>query len=607
MARPNGSLPGLNILVPLATIILLVVSLRYAQDVLVPICLAILFTFILSPLVDWLERMGLWRIPSVAIVSVLFIAATVGLAWMVGRQVVNIVSDLPEYRENIDAKLEKLQSRGGAKIKGVLKAIDDIQNDALRGFQSTPPAVAGNRTGSAPSKGARPIVVQPAPNSPSLISTVLGPMLAPIVKMGIALVLLVFMLVNRETLRNRIFRLVGRGRLSITTNAFDEAAGRVSRYLMLQSVVNLAYGLVIGIGLHLLGIPNPILWGVLSGLLRYVPYIGAIIATTLPTLFAIGAFADWHRAFYVLAMYLAIEISTANFVEPYLYGAQTGITPLSILIAAIFWGVIWGPVGLLLSTPVTVCLVAFGKHVPQLGFLTILFGDEVQLSPEVNVYQRLLAGDPEEARDIAKEFLEQNSTAELYDRLLIPILIMAEQDNQRNVLDDSRKADIFQDLKELIEDLNEIPEQDKVETRSAGGDGSVLANRPSARILAVPARDEGDEIAAIMLGHLLNRETCQIDAIPPAPLPQKLQEISERAPAILCISALPPLSFGEARMLYRKIKSQNSSVKVIVGAWRLNGATAGVYEKLGLAEPDKVVTTLADSAYQIHVFCEHPW
>jgi predicted PurR-regulated permease PerM len=606
MAPSTGSPPGLKTLVPLATIVLLVLTLRYAQDVLVPLCLAILLTFILSPIVDRLERAGIWRIPAVVIVSVLFIAATAGLAWMVGRQVVNVVGNLPEYRENIEAKLKSFQAGGGAKLKSVVTAINQIQDDVLRSMQVNP-ALAGAATNRAKAaKGGQPVVVETPPSSPSFISTLLGPMLAPVVKTGVALVLLIFMLANRETLRNRIFRLVGRGHLTVTTKAFDEAAGRVSRYLIFQSMVNLGYGAIVAIGLHFIGIPNPILWGVLSGLLRYLPYLGPIIGTALPTIFAIGAFEDWHRALYVLALYVAVEITTANFVEPFLYGTKTGITPLAILIAAIFWGLIWGPVGLLLSTPVTVCLVAFGKHIPQLEFLTILFGEETQLSPEVSVYQRLLADDPEEAREIAKRYLEQNSIAELYDSLLIPVLVMAEQDSRRAALEDSQKAVIFENLKELIEDLSEAPNHDFAGTRTSENPPAT-PDRPSTRVLAVPARDEGDQIAAIMLGHLLSRSGCQIDAIAPAPLQQKLREISERSPAVLCISAVPPLSIGKARLLYHKIKSQNSATKVIVCTWKLDGFASRIEESLGIAEPDKVATTIADSAYQIHVFCEHPF
>ena len=287
---------------------------------------------------------------------------------------------------------------------------------------------------------------------------------------------------------------------------------------------------------------------------------------------ALALFPGWHRALYVLGLYVVIEATTAYFVEPLVYGAKTGITALSVLLAAIFWGLIWGPVGLILSTPLTVCLVAFGKHIPQLEFLTILLGDDIQLSPEVQVYQRLLAGDPEEARDIAKSFLEQTSIAEVYDSLFLPVLILTEQDLHRGALEESRKALIFDGLKDLIEDLSaeaDFAQQSTVKEKPVE---PTALGAMHTRAVLVPARDEGDEIAAIMLAHLLNRSHYKIDTIPPLAQSQMLREISDRCPEIVCISALPPLSIGPARTLYRKVKGQTPKARIVAVRVRRNHA-----------------------------------
>jgi predicted PurR-regulated permease PerM len=604
----SDGVPGLRILVPLATVVLLVATLRYARDVLVPLFLAILLTFVLSPLASRLEKAGLRRAFSVVIVSVLFIVVAVGLAVVVGHQVVNVASEIPLYRDNIDRKLDSIRSVGNGKLKGLADSIDELEQRISSTTLTVAEETKGDGTkqsGASPSKSrSRPIIVQTPSNSSPVVARILRPAIGPIGKGFIVLVLLVFMLVNRESLRNRIFLLSGRGHLTTTTKALQEAGERVTRYLVFQSMVNATFGLVIGTGLYFIGIPNPILWGVLSGLLRYLPYIGPIIATSLPTVLSLAVFTGWHNALYVLCLYVVAEATTAYFIEPLIYGTKTGITALSILVAAIFWGVIWGPIGLLLSTPLTVCLVAFGRHIPQLEFLTVLLGDEMELSPEVQVYQRLLADDPEEARSIAKTYLEANSVAELYDYLFIPVLVLAEQDFHREALDDERRMLVFDNLKELIEDLSTEPDRNAREMQTGSEPEAIsVGSEPGTRILAVPACDESDEIASIMLGHLLNGAHYRIDAIVCRPLNEMLREISDRAPQIVCISAVPPSGIRPARTIYRNLKRLIPNAKVVLGLWKLGESTIQVRDRIGLSEPDKIVSTLAEAAHNIHILC----
>lgn len=602
MARSDGSPPGLSFLIPLATIILVVATLHYARDVLVPLCLAILLTFVLSPVVSWLEKLHLGRVPAAITVTVLFFAAACTLTWVVARQLVDVAVELPQYRANIEKKLEPRDGEPKSKIAALIGSFEDLENDSNLSEQpqSTPTDKSEQPSRSRKSASPPPVVVKPKPFS--FLSELLGPILGPLVTIGIVIVFSVFMLAEREFLRNKILRLVGRGQLTTTTHAFDEAAQRVSRYLLLQSIVNIAYGTIVAVGLHFLGIPNAIVWGVLSGLLRYVPYVGAIIATALPSLLALGAFADWHRALYVLAFYLVLELTTANFIEPYIYGSQTGISALAILVSAIFWSLIWGSVGLILSTPLTVCLVAFGKHVPNLRFLAILLGDEPALPPYVKVYQRLLADDPDEALEVAKSYLaqKQNSIESLYDSVLMPVLSMTEYDRRRGALDQEQEALLLDNLKDILEDLNQDTEATVADESSYS---EHWGNRePHSAVLAAPVRNEADEIAAVLLGRLAARSGLGIDVLAPAPLKETIDQIQHAAPDLVCISSVPPFSLRYTRALYRTLKHLRPDLRVIVGVWTFEGPVTSLGERIGVIDPDKVATKLSDATHQIREF-----
>lgn len=597
MARSDGSPLGLSLLIPLATIILVVATLHYARDILVPICLAILITFVLSPVVSWLAKLHLKRIPASIVVMLLFVAGMSALTWVAARQIVHVVVQLPEYESNIQRKFQSRPGSPPSKLATIIESLREIDANPLG-----EPQPAGSTSKPAPQSGKNPskttVVVQPA--SFSLLSALHGSVLAPIITIGAVIVFSMFMLAERELLRNKLLRLAGRSHLTTTTRALDEAAQRVSRYLLLQSIVNIAYGTLVAVGLHLLGIPNALVWGALSGLLRYVPYLGAIIATALPSVVALGAFADWHRALYVVAFYLVLELTTANLIEPHIYGSQTGISPMAILIAAIFWSLVWGPVGLLLSTPLTVCLVAFGRHIPHLEFLSILLGDEPALAPSVKVYQRLLADDSEEALTIVSGYLEQNSLEGLYDSVLVPVLTMTEHDRRRGALLDHQEAVVLDSLKELLENLDDRVNSDAIGDKAPRSE-RFIGNANHAAALVVPVRNEADEIGAILLSRLVNRTQHEADVLAPGPLKESIDQISKAAPGLVCICSVPPFSLRYTRALYKTLKHLHPDVRVIVGVWSLEGPTISLQERIGLTEPDRVATTLSEAAQQIHL------
>src|SRR6185437_1214604 len=539
MARPYAP-PSTRALIPLVTIILLVATLYFAREVFIPLALAVLLSFILSPLAGWLEKYHLGRTLSVVVVGLIFISVVGAIGYVVARQVIGVAGKFPSYQHNIEKKIDVLRS---GELKNAVNTLKQIGGEAATASGGETNANAGEGGAESSQNNSHPLFVIESHSSPfSLLSSVLGPILGPVSTIGLVIIFSIFMLLNRESLRNRILRLAGQGRLSRTTQAVDEAARRVSRYLLYQSIVNITYACLVGLGLKFIGVPNPLLWGVLSGLLRYVPYIGPLIAASLPTLLSLGAFPGWKQPLLVIILYVIIEIATAYFIEPALYGSQTGLTPLAILVAAVFWTILWGPVGLLLSTPLTVCLVAFGKYVPQLEFVTVLFGDENVLPAEAKVYQRLLADDPEEAREIAEEHIRTHSLEDFYDSVMIPVLILAEHDRRREDIGTTREAALFQNIRDLIDETD--PHFSGRQTAGAGDSfsGRFASHEPAgaqAQSVAIiaPAEDEMDEIAALMLVHLASRAEQRIELVAGGNKEQTIQRIIAARAAVICVSA----------------------------------------------------------------------
>lgn len=338
--------------------------------------------------------------------------------------------------------------------------------------------------------------------------------------MVIVIVLTIFMLMGREDLRNRFIRLVAHGRFSAMTQALDDAGSRVSRYLLLQFIVNSGFGLVIGLGLYFIGIPNALLWGVVAAVLRFLPYIGAPLSAVVPILLSLALFTGWTRPAMTIGLYVVVELIVANFLEPLLYGGQTRISSFAILFAAIFWTLLWGPIGLVLSTPFTVCLVVLGRHVPRLEFLNILLGDE-PVPPGAHYYQRLLANDQEEAEEVLHDYLKEHSLGELYDSALIPALSLAEQDSYTNDLEEGVATFILQSTQEFVEEFGYTRKDDLIIPASqpaSDSEPSVIdlkiapklspMRRTRCSVLCVPCRNESEEVVCTMLAQLLERAGC---------------------------------------------------------------------------------------------------
>ena len=426
-----------------------IAALYFAREILIPLAFALILTFVLSPVVALLQRSRIGRVPSVVVTVLLTIAAAGGIGWTIAGQLVDVAKELPRYRQNIHAKLEALRIPTEGPLGLAATSLKEIARELSSPVAPSPePGPAQNRKQrTAPSTPAPPLSVQivqkPADGLEYLRDLV--PVLRPLALTGLVLLFTVFMLIKRFDLRHRLFRLVGLGQINIMTQALDEAAQRVSRYLLMQILVNAGFGVLFGFGLYFIGVPNPALWGVVAGLLRIVPYAGTMVAAALPIALALAAFDNWLPPLLVFLLFAGLELTIANFLEPWLYGANTGISSLALLVAAVFWTVLWGLPGLLLSTPLTVCVVVLGRYVPQLSFLHTLLGDEVVIGAEAQIYQRLLAMDQPEAHAIVDRFLKEKSLVELYDAVLIPALSLAEQDRHKGAIDTTREEFLFQE------------------------------------------------------------------------------------------------------------------------------------------------------------------
>jgi hypothetical protein len=486
--------------------------------------------------------------------------------------------------------------------------------------------------------------------------------------LGLVIVFVIFMLLQREDLRNRLIRLVGHGQLHITTTALDDAATRISRYLTAQAIVNGSYGLAIAIGLWLIGLfagdekagdpgnfPSLVLWGLLCAILRFIPYIGPWIAAIFPLAVSFAAYHGFGPFIAVGLMFVIIELLSNNIMEPWLYGSSTGMSTIAVIVSAVFWTFLWGPVGLLLATPLTVCLVVLGKYVPQLAFLDVLLGDEPVLSPPERVYQRLLAMDQEEVTDLAQDYMKEKSLEQVYDDMLMPALAMAEQDRHRGRLDDRRQVFIRKALRDVIEELGDTQrqrdeQQERVEQKTLaseaadavvsaakgvvdaitpgaksngsgngkqttvlkpGGSVDVNPDEPKPRtrlplecvvnVLVLPAHDEADEIIGLMLAQLLDFQGyCATAASVTALAGEMVEMVEKKEASLVAVSAMPPAAVAHSRYLCKRIHAKYPDISMIVGLWSFKGDLKKATDRITCVGTVSVMTTLSEAMDQIH-------
>ena len=601
----SKNLPNSSSLLTLIAIVIVIAALYFGRAIFIPIALAVVLTFLLTPFVTWLERCRLGRIPSVFFVLALSFLLIGSVSWKVSGQVMETVGQLPSYRNNIHRKIQSLRVPKDGSLSKAAATVRDLSRElAAASPQDSSSTLDRSLRGKEQNtQPARPIPVQVAePQSDELdyARAFIGPLVSPFETAGMVMVFTLFMLVKREDLRNRLIRLAGQGRLHVMTEALSDGSQRLSRYLLLQFLINVGYGLLFGVGLYFIQVPHALLWGALAVVLRFLPYVGTLIATALPVALAVAIFPGWHQAILTFGLFVILEVVISSFVEPWLCGAHTGISSLAILVTSIFWAMLWGPVGLILSTPLTVCLILLGRYVPQLEFLEVILGDEPVLAPEAHYYQRLLALDEEEANNIAHAHLKEKPLASFYDSVLIPALTLAQQDRHMDALDEAREKFIFRSTRGLIEELGE-GEMD-LPTPSSEQDGALEsgvmnAELPAMEIACVPARDEADELVAMMLAQLLQQSGFSARPIPIGTVADMLTQVSDPDLRVVCVSALPPSAFGQARSLCRRLRTRSPKLRIILCLWNSNDGTK-VEERLGSEWADAVCTTLAEGLAQ---------
>ena len=544
---------------------IIIVALYVGREAFVPIALAILFSFILAPLVKMLRRLGAGRVVSVLAVVLGAAAGAAILVVVVTMQISQLAADLPRYQTTIVAKMAAL------KQMRVFGYTIDKATDALNKVSSQINDPAAATSGDPPKGEAKaPIAVEvhQLPMSPiETMKIVLGPVLTTLASVGIVLLFLISILLQREDVRGRVIRLSGVRDLTRATAAMNDAAGRLSRLLLMQSIINASFGVFIGAGLWFIGVPNPVLWGVFTAFMRFVPFIGTWIAAAMPFVLAAAVDPGWAMLFEAAGLFLAADLVVGQFVEPMLHGQSTGLSPLAIIVAAIFWTLLWGPVGLVLSTPLTVCLATLGRHVEHLAFFDVLFGEEPALSPAQVFYQRMLAEDALEATDQSVEYLKTHSLEEYCGDVVIAGLGLAVLDLRAGLLEKPRLPPLAESALEVIDNVfdDDAAPPESVDAENAGYNPEIVCFSGSNRLDEAASRI----LARLLRQHGLNASVASFDAL----THRSAATAGSVSPPILCISQLSPgSSVANTRYLLRRLRRSLPSSEFVLCFWNCEGA-----------------------------------
>ena len=584
--RPQNS-SQMTLIVALA----IVAALYFAREVLIPLTLAVLLAIILAPLVSVLRRLRIGRVTAVLLAVAMAIGVICAIGGLIGTQIAELADNIPAYAQRIETKAADVRSY----------VTDEVGHAVSRlGYSAAPepksnPGAKPSPLGSAAKDNAKPTPVevhQPDPSPLELAERYLSPILSPLGTVGIVFIVTIFILLQQEDLRDRLIRLFGAADLRRTTVALDDGGRRLSRYFLTQLGVNTAFGTILGVALLLMGVPSPLLWGVLAGLLRFVPYIGSLIAALFPMALAAAVEPGWSMVLWTGGLFFVTEAVAGQFVEPLLYGNSTGLSPVSVVVAAIFWSWLWGPIGLILSTPLSLCLVVLGRHVEQLEFLDVMLGDRPALTPVESFYQRMLTADQDEASDHAELLLKELSLTAYYDEVALPGLELAAVDAQRNILSAEQLARIKETIKELVQDLeshvDKKPAPDKAEdvagpssqdqalsnlpppgSVECGGNGLAAIWRGSAPVLCVAGRGPLDEAVAAMLCQLLSKHGIGARVAPyEAATRGNINLLQTDDVALVCVSYLDVGGkSAHLRYLLQRLRQRMPLTPFVVGLW----------------------------------------
>jgi predicted PurR-regulated permease PerM len=578
--------------VTFAGCVLVIVVLYWAQAVVVPVALAVLLTFVLTPAVSWLER-RVGRVPGILIVVTL-VFMVLGLAgWGVARQMNNLADDLPRYRVNILAKIADIRGAGkGGSVEQLQHTIDDIK----AGLGQEEAGTAG-----------RPVVVAAERVTGFSSFTWLGPILGPLGTAGLVLAMVIFMLLERRDLRDRLIGLFGYGRLTITTKAFDEAGTRVSRQLLMQSLVNLVYGITAGLGLYFLGVPYPLVWATLGAALRFIPYVGPVLGAGAPILVSLAALQGWTGPLWVVGLFVVLELFTNLVLETVLYAGAAGVSQVALLISVAFWTWLWGPLGLLMATPLTVCLVVLGKHVPGLEFVGLLMADTPALAPEYGYYQRLLARDQSEAADLIERHIKTELPRTVYDALLLPALNYAERDRLEQRLSPDEEAAVIDATRELLSDTADSIRRLQPEPAPPAEEAGVPGPRAPLRMVSYAVNGVADELALGMLAQVVNDLPIDVEVIKTRLSAAELVSfVQAQGVSVVCLADLPPSPPSKARYIVRRLRAALPELRILVGRWGPPAMVDESVEMLREAGATLVAATLVDTRTYLGGLVELP-
>jgi predicted PurR-regulated permease PerM len=604
---------------------IIIMTLYFGREIFVPIALAILLSFVLAPLVGVLQRI---RVPrGLAVVSVVIIAFALifALGSLLATQLTQLAADLPRYQSTISEKIQSFRetTAGRGTLERASGMLKDLSKELDKPKDAVSPLGPGSILGPKTPAPPTPVPVevrQPDPGALESLRSLISPLLHPLATTGIIIIFVIFILLQREDLRNRLIRLAGSHDLQRTTAALDDAAGRLSRLFLIQLVVNGAFGVVIGVGLWLIGIPSAVLWGILAAVLRFVPYIGAFIAAAFPLALAVAVDPGWSMLLWTLTLFLFVEPVVGHVIEPMVYGHSTGLSPVAVVASATFWTALWGPIGLVLATPLTVCLVVLGRHVERLEFLDVMFGDRPALSPPEIFYQRMLAGDPTEASEKAEEFLKERHLSSYYDEVALKGLQLAQADAERGALSHERLTKIRDAVGEFASNLSEQEDRPPPKlnsttdaeassaVESVGEDAAyeklpVLTRdelpldwRGEHPVLCVAGRSLIDEAAAIMFGQLSTEHglSARVEGAE-ALSTTNVFRLDTTGVALVCLVYLDGSGPAHMRYSVRRLRRKLPKTTIILGCWMKDADPAVLEQMRDASKADLVASSLGEA------------
>ncbi|MEO5712895.1 MAG: AI-2E family transporter [Luteolibacter sp.] len=562
-------------------------ALYFGRELLVPLALAALLTFMLAPLVTRFQRwMG--RVGAVLFVVAIIFSLTLGAGWVLTRQAMDMATTLPNYKENIRTKLRSVRIPDNGPFSRISNTLEELKKDLPGGVDGESPLATG--TANKSNRPPQPVEIVNGPDKRlEFVQLVIAPVLGPLGTGALVLLLLVFMLLEREDLRNRMIRLIGQGRIGATSRAMDDAGSRVSKYLQMQLIVNSSYGLAVAIGLYFIGVPNALLWGALATVLRFIPYIGPWIAAAFPIVLSLAISDGWMAPLLTVSLYIVIELISNNVMEPWLYGSSTGVTPIALIVAALVWTWLWGPVGLVLATPLTVCLVVMGRHIPRLAFFSIALSHEEALTPAEDCYHRLHRVGEHEEMELVDTYLKSNPLGDLFDSVLVPVIIAAESDHRSGLLETEQLEFVERGMLGILEDLE--LRQDNIAVQP------VLDDDDGFGICCLPTKAWRDELAGSMLAIQLKHHGYQVQNASARMVTGELVAwVREQNADIVCVSAVTPTSVNQVRYLCLKLRAGFPDLKIIVGMWGAVGNAAGDSRMLRESGANEVVTSISEAA-----------